>query len=82
MPRRERTFTDDDILRFITNNLTVGERDYVICSILLGTGSLGNPVGPNKIIDLAKTFVKGGLAGAVLDLIGEILSEGKYNKDF
>lgn len=84
MPRRDRTFTEVDILRFIANNLDSTERDRVICDILELTGHSGGTISNKTIFRALKSLISGPLRiiGLTFEIAEAISGEGKYSPDF
>lgn len=83
MARRNKTFSEFDILRIVAHHLTDFERDYVICSILVATGFIGGKKSPKQTLTLLKglTNLPTGILGILGDLVESISGETRYNPD-
>lgn len=86
MPRRNRTFTETDVMRFILTNLTDIERDTVICTVVGLTGArLRGSVSTGDIIDFLNAFKAASLVGKLLlvkDLRDGVRTLPKYDRDY
>lgn len=83
MAKRNKTFSEFDILRIISHHLTEFERDYVICTILVSTGFLGSPKNAKQTLKLIKSLsnLPTGILDVVKDLVEAITGEQRYNPD-
>lgn len=85
MPRRNRRFTDADMLRFIGSNLSEIDREVVICSILLATGNTKQGTA-REIAGLLKDLASGKrleVFKAAFELVELIVGgEKRFNADF
>lgn len=81
MPRLNPTFSDIDILRFIAKNLTIEEKERVICTILISTGKINGRMSGFGIGKFLKDF-RTSPFGEIIGLMVEVLSDQKYDADY
>jgi len=81
MPRTDPTFNDTDVLRIIRNNLTIAERERVICTILISTGKVNGRISGTSIIKFLKDF-RGSPFSEILDALLEAVGDQQFDADY